>query len=101
MAFIDPLTALNQFVIAFPLWKLVREDTDELYLLTANPCTQQNMFDFNPEDPDGVFRPGPYMHFFLSNLGSATFNGQILSFRTRGYTYKCDGLNLTISILPQ
>lgn len=100
MAFIDPLIALNQFVTAFPVWKLVKEDNDELYLLTANPSKQQNMFDFNPENPNAVFKPGPYMHFFLSNLGSATFDGKVLSFRTRGYTYRCDGANLIISVMP-
>lgn len=97
---LSDLATFQQFVATYPIWKLINQ-TAELYFLRANPITQSEMANFNPEAPNApVIKPGPNLDFWLQRVDNVRFNGTSLTFQTHGYTYVCDGPTATIKIIP-
>lgn len=92
------LDLFQQFIAAYPDWKLV-DRTEGLFVLSVRQYTQQDTFNFNPESPNAIIiTPGPTISFYISTVNNLSFDGKILRFTIAGMSYACDGIKQKIGV---
>jgi hypothetical protein len=92
------LEVLQQFVIAYPQWKLWLVYEPDVYGLGYNLYTGSDTYNFNPESPGAkVFTVPSLLYFYLNSVKSITLQGSMLIINSAFTLYQCDGGLGTIS----